>query len=153
MSERRIFLGDLFNQLNNKFSKNSLFEMFDLNLNENTDKNKKDDYNTEIFKTDDGRIIISSFIRTSGFDDDMLTNMFKTKETSNTEITTLEKQLQSAISNEDYELAISLRDKINKSKNTQQEINTLEVELKKVISQHNFERAIEIRDQLKKLKM
>ena len=83
----------------------------------------------------------------------MLTTMFGSKEKSNSEITTLEKQLQNAISKEDYELAISLRDKINKSKNTQAEINTLEVELKKVISEHNFERAIEIRDQLKKLKM
>jgi excinuclease UvrABC helicase subunit UvrB len=153
MFERRIFLADLFNQLNNKFLNNSLFEKFDIPLNDNSDKNKKDDFNTEIFKTDDGRIIISSFVRTSGFDDDMLTTMFGSKETSNTEITTLEKQLQNAISKEDYELAISLRDKINKTKNAQAEINTLEAELKKVISEHNFERAIEIRDELKKLKM
>ena len=34
MFERRIFLGDLFNQLNNKFLNNSLFEKFDIPLND-----------------------------------------------------------------------------------------------------------------------
>ena len=103
--------------------------------------------------TEDGKIVITSFVRNSGFDDDMMTNMFKSRKKQEVSGDRLKSELQRAIENEDYELAIAIRDKMKKLENSQEEIDKLENELKQVISDHNFERAIEIREELKKLKM
>ena len=64
----------------------------------------------------------------------------------------LKAQLENAIENEDFELAVALRDKIKNLENNQGTIEKLEQELKQSIQEQNFERSIEIRDQLKKLK-
>jgi protein-arginine kinase activator protein McsA len=64
----------------------------------------------------------------------------------------LKSQLKNAIENEDFELAVSLRDKIKNLETNQETIKKLEEELKQSIQEQNFERSIEIRDQLKKLK-
>jgi protein-arginine kinase activator protein McsA len=64
----------------------------------------------------------------------------------------LKTQLTYAIENEDFELAVSLRDKIKSLETNQELIKKLELELKQSIQEQNFERSIEIRDQLKKLK-
>jgi protein-arginine kinase activator protein McsA len=64
----------------------------------------------------------------------------------------LKQQLETAIENEDFELAVKLRDQIKSLEVNQKEIQKLEMELKKSIEEQNFEKSIEIRDQLKKLK-
>jgi protein-arginine kinase activator protein McsA len=79
--------------------------------------------------------------------------MFKSNKKQEVSADRLKSELQRAIENEDYELAIHLRDRMKKLENSQEEIEKLENELKQVISDHNFERAIEIREELKKLKM
>ena len=64
----------------------------------------------------------------------------------------LKSQLDAAIENENFELAVKLRDQIKNLELNQKEIQKLEMELKKSIEEQNFEKSIEIRDQLKKLK-
>ena len=80
-------------------------------------------------------------------------NHFKSNKKQEVSTDRLKYELQRSIENEDYELAIAIRDKMKKLENSQEEIEKLENELKQVISDHNFERAIEIREELKKLKM
>lgn len=71
---------------------------------------------------------------------------------SNKSVESLKSQLEEAIENEDFELAVKLRDQIKSLESNQEEIDKLELELKKSIKEQNFEKSIEIRDQLKKLR-
>jgi protein-arginine kinase activator protein McsA len=72
---------------------------------------------------------------------------------SNTnDVEMLKAQLENAIENEDFELAVSLRDKIKSLETNKESIEKLELELKQSIQEQNFEKSIEIRDRLKKLK-
>jgi len=64
----------------------------------------------------------------------------------------LKSQLEYAIKNEDFELAVALRDKIKGLETNQELITKLELELKQSIQEQNFEKSIELRDQLRKLK-
>lgn len=148
---------DLFNELNNMFGgrSNPFGGRFGVHGKNNVEKGKDEngEWNKETFTSDDGKIVITSFVRTSGFDDDMITNMFKNKKQKEGGVEGLKKELQRAIEAEDYELAIAIRDKIKQRENSQESIDKLEAELKQVIGDHNFERAIEIREELKKLKM
>jgi excinuclease UvrABC helicase subunit UvrB len=147
---------DLFNELNNMFGRNNQFGgRFGIHGKNNVEKGKDEngEWNKETFTSEDGKIVITSFVRNSGFDDDMMTNMFKSRKKQEVSGDRLKSELQRAIENEDYELAIAIRDKMKKLENSQEEIEKLENELKQVISDHNFERAIEIREELKKLKM
>ena len=147
---------DLFNELNNMFGRNNPFGgRFGIHGKNNveTGKDTNGEWNKETFTSDDGKIVITSFVRSSGFDDDMMTNMFKSNKKQEVSTDRLKYELQRSIENEDYELAIAIRDKMKKLENSEEEIEKLENELKQVISDHNFERAIEIREELKKLKM
>lgn len=67
-------------------------------------------------------------------------------------VKSLEKQLEIAIENEDFEMAVELRDKIKKFETNQKQIEELEEELKQSIKDQNFEKSIELRDQLKELR-
>ena len=69
-----------------------------------------------------------------------------------TTVESLKKELDKAVENEDFQLAIYLRDKIKSLETNQDEIKALEDELKSCIEKQDFEKAIEIRDQLRKLK-
>ena len=147
---------DLFNELNNMFGRSNPFGGgFGIHGKNNVEKGKDEngEWNKETFTSNDGKVVITSFIRTSGFDDDMLMNPFKNKKQKDNGLEGLQKELQLAIESEDYELAIAIRDKIKQRENSQESIDKLEAELKQVIADHNFERAIEIREELKKLKM
>jgi len=61
-------------------------------------------------------------------------------------------QLENAIENENFELAVALRDKLKSLETNKELIEKLELELKQSIQEQNFEKSIEIRDRLKKLK-
>ena len=146
---------DLFNELNNMFgSRNPFGGSFQFKGQNKTESGKDEigDWTKETFESEDGNIMITSFIRSSNNNSD-LTNMFKPSKRKYSGVEGLKKELQWAIDNEDYELAIAIRDKIKKSENNQETIDKLEKELKEVIENHNFERAIEIREELKKLRM
>lgn len=82
-----------------------------------------------------------------------VTTHYWSNSSSNTDdVEMLKAQLENAIENEDFELAVALRDKIKGLKTNQELITKLELQLKQSIQEQNFERSIEIRDQLKKLK-
>lgn len=145
---------DLFNELNNIFGRHPFGGRFGIHGKSNVEKGKDEtgDWNKETFTSDDGRIVITSFIRTSGFDDDMRSSIFNEPKRKPITVESLNRELQTAIKNEDYELAIAIRDKIKVFENNQESITKLENELKECIESHNFERAIEIREELKKIK-
>lgn len=65
----------------------------------------------------------------------------------------LKSQLELAIENEDFEMAVKLRDQIKNFESNQEVVDKLELELKKSIEEQNFEKSIEIRDKLKKLRI
>jgi excinuclease UvrABC helicase subunit UvrB len=64
----------------------------------------------------------------------------------------MKKDLETAVENEDFKLAIYLRDQIKKLEQNTGKIEELQNEMKKSIEEQNFERAIEIREELNKLK-
>ena len=59
---------------------------------------------------------------------------------------------EKGIENEDFELAVHIRDKIKSLEQNKDKIESLENDLKSAIKEQNFEKAIELRDELKKLK-
>ena len=91
--------------------------------------------------------------RTSADGTTKVTTHYWSNSGSNTnDVEMLKSQLENAIENEDFELAVNLRDKIKSFETNQELITKLEQELKQSIQEQNFERSIEIRDQLRKLK-
>ena len=111
---------DLFNELNNMFGRNNPFGgRFGIHGKNNVEKGKDEngEWNKETFTSEDGKIVITSFVRNSGFDDDMMTNMFKSRKKQEVSGDRLKSELQRAIENEDYELAIAIRDKMKKLEN------------------------------------
>lgn len=145
---------DLFNELNNMFGRNPFGRNFSKGNNKTeSGKDEHGNWTKDTFTSEDGSIMITSFVRSSNINDEDLLNMFRTPQKKYSGVKGLKNELQRAIDNEDYELAIHLRDKIKQLENSQETINKLETELKEAISNQNFERAIEIREELKKLKM
>jgi len=92
--------------------------------------------------SEDGTTRITTYYRGS--------KPFGTKKPSG--VKSLEKQLEIAIENEDFEMAVELRDKIKKFETNQKQIEELKEELKQSIKDQNFEKSIELRDQLKELR-
>ena len=120
----------------NRRSYNDIFRAFDEMFNQLTPNNGE--WKTQTKVSEDGTMKITTYY----YDKD------KTNPTSKN----LKQQLEIAIENEDFELAVKLRDQIKSLEVNQKEIQKLEMELKKSIEDQNFEKSIEIRDQLKKLK-
>jgi protein-arginine kinase activator protein McsA len=60
--------------------------------------------------------------------------------------------LQKAIEEQEFEMAVELRDRIKNLEANKEKINGLENDLKEAINKQDFEKAIEIRDEIKKLK-
>jgi protein-arginine kinase activator protein McsA len=60
--------------------------------------------------------------------------------------------LQKAIDEQEFEMAVELRDRIKSLEENKDKIAALENDLKEAINKQDFEKAIEIRDGLKKLK-
>jgi protein-arginine kinase activator protein McsA len=68
------------------------------------------------------------------------------------EIDGLKQKLDMAIENQEFELAVELRDKIQNLEQNQEEIKKLNDELKNHIQNQDFEKCIELRDKIKSLK-
>ena len=106
---------DLFNELNNMFGRNNPFGgRFGIHGKNNVEKGKDEngEWNKETFTSEDGKIVITSIVRNSGFDDDMMTNMFKSRKKQEVSGDRLKSELQRAIENEDYELASNFRSQL-----------------------------------------
>jgi protein-arginine kinase activator protein McsA len=110
-----------------------MFSQFDSRLGE---------WKTQTRVSDDGTTRITTYYRGN--------EPFEIKKPSG--VKSLEKQLEIAIENEDFEMAVELRDKIKKLETNQKQIEELEKELKQSIKDQNFEKSIELRDKLKELK-
>jgi protein-arginine kinase activator protein McsA len=97
------------------------------------------EWKTQTKLSDDGTYRITSYYYGNNKDEKVTTK-------------SLQKQLDEAIENEDFEMAVKVRDQIKKIESNKKEIEELELDLKKSIQEQNFEKSIEIRDLLKKLK-
>jgi len=132
----------LFNDLNSIFGG---FTPMSFNGNSNTeegiDENGK--WAKQTFMSDDGSIYMTSFYRTGGNDTPNKLN----------KIDLLKMNLNDAIENEDFERAITIRDKIKKYEENGEKIAEMEKKLAKAIKSHNFEEAIKLRDELKEIKI
>lgn len=109
-----------------------LFAQFDLTQGE---------WKSQTKVSDDGTMKITSYYRSGD----------SSKPTKGLE--NLKSQLELAIENEDFEMAVKLRDQIRNFESNQEVVDKLELELKKSIEEQNFEKSIELRDQLKKLRI
>lgn len=103
------------------------------------------DFETETFESPDGSMRYT--IRTYKFGG---SEKKPKKETGSLE--SLKEQLDKAVKNEDYQLAIYLRDRIKNFEKDQESIKKIEDELKACVEAQEFEKAIELRDQLRKMK-
>lgn len=77
---------------------------------------------------------------------------YQTSSPENSELSDLRNDLKNAIDEQDFEKAITLRDKIKGIEDEQNKIFELEESLNDAIDSENFELAIELRDKLKNLK-
>ena len=136
-------LNDLFREFDSMFGGfDSMFGVTPNNGKTESGTDEFGDWTKETYKSPDGGVLITSFVRTGG--------NYKPNQSSGT--TSLKKKLQIAIEEENFEEAVKLRDEIKNLETNQETITKLEEELKQTISDHNFERSIEIRDELTKLK-
>jgi len=110
-----------------------------------TDENG--DWTKETFTSKDGSYQITSIVRTYGSDG---MRPLKRQKKETTKVESLKKELDLAVENEDFLLAIKIRDMIKDLENNKDLIDELESKLKDCIEKQDFEQAIEIREQLKK---
>lgn len=131
------FFNQFFNQDNQKF--NTPMDGFLKTLNPDDISNEMKKYRKSIKESNDGLFTTISFIFTNPpFSDKSEVNELKSK-------------LNECVSNQDFEEAARLRDKIKELENNSSKVKDLKKELDVAIKEQNFERAIEIRDELKKI--
>jgi|688.fasta_scaffold01642_16 excinuclease UvrABC helicase subunit UvrB len=103
------------------------------------------------FTSNDGTYTSTSYVSsTTDFTNNWLSTPTTTTETTNG-LAKLEEELKTAISTENFEDAVKLRDKIKNYKNNIETYNEKQEKLNYAISTQNFEEAIKLRDELKKL--
>jgi excinuclease UvrABC helicase subunit UvrB len=131
------FFNQFFNQDNQKF--NTSMDGFLKALNPDDISNEMKKYRKSIKESNDGLFTTISFIFTNPpFSDKSEVNELKSK-------------LDECVSNQDFEEAARLRDKIKEMENNSSKVKDLKKELDIAIKEQNFERAIKIRDELKKI--
>jgi excinuclease UvrABC helicase subunit UvrB len=131
------------NNLNRLFKELDSFDMFfDPNFVNGKEKmesgsDENGEWTKKTFKSSDGLYQMSYFTK----------NYNKPNE-----LETLKKQLDSAVLNQDFELAVELRDKIKVIENNKLELDKLNKELSECVKKQDYEDAIIIRDKIKELK-
>jgi excinuclease UvrABC helicase subunit UvrB len=131
------------NNLNRLFKELDSFDMFfDPNFVNGKEKmesgsDENGEWTKKTFKSSDGLYQMSYFTK----------NYNKPNE-----LETLKKQLDSAVLNQDFELAVELRDKIKVIENNKLELDKLNKELSECVKNQDYENAIIIRDKIKELK-
>jgi excinuclease UvrABC helicase subunit UvrB len=131
------------NNLNRLFKELDSFDMFfDPNFVNGKEKmesgsDENGEWTKKTFKSSDGLYQMSYFTK----------NYNKPNE-----LETLKKQLDSAVLNQDFELAVELRDKIKVIENNKLELDKLNKELSECVKKQDYEEAIIIRDKIKELK-
>jgi protein-arginine kinase activator protein McsA len=102
----------------------------------------KGDWSKETFTSKDGTYQVTSFVRTYGGE--------KTSDKQPTKIESLKSELKTAVEKEDFQLAITLRDKIKELEKNEDKVLELQNKLKQLVEKQEFEDAIKVRDELKK---
>lgn len=142
MAKRRLF-EDLDSLMNSLF--NNPFDPFVMRGKTNTETGKDEhgNWSKETFTSEDGMIQFTTIFRSSNNNPSHI---------QFTEVDKLKKLLQKAVDEQEFEMAVELRDRIKALEENKDKIVSLENDLKEAINNQNFEKAIEIRDELKKLK-
>ncbi len=142
MRKKRLF-EDLDSLMNSLF--NNEFDPFVMRYKTNTETGKDEhgNWSKETFTSEDGLIQFTTIYRNNN-------NLQPSQNTS--DINKLKKLLQKAIDEQEFEMAVELRDRIKSLEENKDKIAALENDLKEAINKQDFEKAIEIRDELKKLK-
>ena len=130
-------LNEIFSQDNQKF--NAPMDGFFKGLKSEEISKEIKKYRNSVRKSSDGLFTTISFVFTNP--------PFSDK----SEINELKSKLEECVSNQDFEEAAKLRDKIKEMENNSSKVKDLKKELDIAIKEQNFERAIEIRDELKKI--
>ena len=142
-------LKEMMDELNEMFGEHSLFKQFEsMETNIESGNDENGDWEKQTFKSPDGSITYT--VITSSYGSPKKGPKQNKPEKGSLE--SLKEQLDTAVKNEDFHLAIYLRDKIKNYEKDQEEIKAVEDELKTCIENQEFERAIELRDQLRKMK-
>jgi len=144
--KRRNF-NDLFNMFNDMDSmfNQPFFVKGKTNSESGTDENGE--WHKESFISDDGTYSVTSIVRSYGSSSTTSNN-----KKSSTEISSLKKEMERCVEEQNYERAAELRDKIQKLKENEEKISELQTKLDKAVKEQNFEDAIKLRDQIGKLK-
>lgn len=142
MRKKRLF-EDLDSLMNSLF--NNEFDPFVMRgmTNTETGNDENGNWSKETFTSEDGMIQFTTIYRNNN-------NSQPSQNTS--DINKLKKLLQKAIDEQEFEMAVELRDRIKSLEENKDKIAALENDLKEAINKQDFEKAIEIRDELKKLK-
>ena len=143
MFRRRKNFNDLFSEFDSMLNQfDSIFEGSSPKTLKEEGTDELGDWSKETYKSEDGSIYITNFVRTSG----------SGQPRKNGTLEQLKMKLQESIETEDFEVAVKLRDQIKTFESNKEKINKLDLELKDAIKEQNFERAVELRDEIKKLK-
>lgn len=137
-------LKQLMDELNEMMNEDQSF-FTRMDINEMSGSDELGEFDSETFESPDGSMKYT--IRTYKFGGSP-----KPKKEESSSLESLKKQLDTAVKNEDFQLAIYLRDKIRNFEKDQEKLKKLEDELKSCIETQDFERAIELRDQLRKIR-
>jgi excinuclease UvrABC helicase subunit UvrB len=112
-------------------------------------KDKNGEWTTNTYTSEDGQIQIHNFVRTSTFPEEFINMFAKPSKKTNT-IENLKRELDRAVENEDFLLAIKIRDMIKEKESNKDIVEKLEKDLKNSIEKQDFETSIKIREELKK---
>jgi excinuclease UvrABC helicase subunit UvrB len=142
MRKKRLF-EDLDSLVNSLF--NNEFDPFVMRgrTNNETGNDDNGNWSKETFTSEDGMIQFTTIFRN---------NNGQHPSQNNSDINKLKKLLLKAIDEQEFEMAVELRDRIKSLEENKDKIAALENDLKEAINKQDFEKAIEIRDELKKLK-
>ena len=131
----------LFNEMNSMFDNTPYYVKGKTNVENGKDHNGE--WTKESFVSDDGTYMITTVVRTN--------SKGVKPETSNNKIDTLKQQLETAVTEQEFEKAAELRDQIKNLEKNQDKLNELKSKLDEAVSKQDFEKAIKLRDTIKKL--
>jgi excinuclease UvrABC helicase subunit UvrB len=138
-----------------------LNEMMDETLNYDlhsiTESSLEDNIKEEKGKTEDGEWIKTTYISPNGTRYTVTTTYLgglpnKPSKQGNDTLSSLKRELEKCVENQDFEKAAQLRDQIKRMETNKADIDKLEGELKIAIDKQDFEEAIKLRDKIKELK-
>jgi excinuclease UvrABC helicase subunit UvrB len=138
-----------------------LNEMMDESLNYElhsiTEPSLDDKVKEEKGKTEDGEWIKTTYVSPNGTRYTVTTTYLgglpnKPSKKGNDPLSSLKRELEKCVEDQDFEKAAQLRDQIKRMETNKSDIDKLEEELKTVIEKQDFEGAIILRDKIKELK-